>query len=161
MAAISIDPGRQVNSSRPGRHVLVLVLLLALAVGGAMVARTRPASIPTPETVPAWTRTITFDDHPTDGVLDFTIPQGSYDAFERGEMGYIVPSRIEMSVGDRVVVRNTDNRPHMIFYNFIPPESTVTIPFETAGIFTFSSGCAANPQANSFTTVVVEEPAAP
>jgi len=143
-------------SIRAGRSIFLLALLLALAVGGALLAQTSPAPSVTAVPVAPWTGTVNFDDHATNGVLEFAIPLGSYDAFERGEMGYIVPSLIELQAGDEVIVRNTDNRPHMIFYNFIPPETTVRLRYDEAGIFTFSSGCAANPQANSFTTMVVK-----
>lgn len=88
-------------------------------------------------------------------VLD--IQPGAYEQFVIGEYGYVIPPVLTLQVGDRVEIINNDSFPHMAFYQFVLPGRTATITYEETGNYVYSSGCAANPSMNSFTTVLVYE----
>jgi plastocyanin len=96
-----------------------------------------------------------FPDESTDGVLLVDIPSGSFDAFASEHRGYVVPPLIRLKAGDRIQINNHDTGTHMIFYSFVPPGSSASMPFDTPGTYVYSSGCAVDPRMNSFTTIIV------
>lgn len=116
-----------------------------LLVAGSLL----PAAMPTVEsvTVPATA---------TDGVIAFTIPAGAAAAQQAGAAPYAMPDAMRLRVGDRLVVRNDDDFPHMIFSLLVEPGKTGTMSFDEPGAFAYSSGCTANGGTmNSFTSVIV------
>ena len=159
-ASLTGSADQSIGRSRPAfsrlRRLPAIVLLLAAGVlmqGQATTPATiSPVSEPVAQTafVPA-----TLPSKAIDGILHFEIGQGAFDAFARSEPGFVVPDLIQLQVGDTVEIVNHDSGAHMIFYAFVPPETTSTMRFDEPGIFTYSSGCAVNPAMNSFTTVIV------
>jgi hypothetical protein len=153
-AVQGIDPMGRTLTRFKGLLVLALLLiggvLIQNQIAGPSLFDTSTESVQPVAFVPT-----TFPSGAVNGVLRFDIGEGAYDAFARGEAGYVVPSLIELSAGDMVEIVNSDSGAHMIFYAFVPPGSTSTMTFDEPGIFTYSSGCAVNPAMNSFTTVIV------
>jgi FtsP/CotA-like multicopper oxidase with cupredoxin domain len=96
-----------------------------------------------------------FPDASTDGVLLVDIPAGSFDAFASDFHGYVVPPVIRLRAGDTIQINNHDTGTHMIFYEVVPPGSSLSMAFDTPGNYVYSSGCAGDPRMNSFTTIIV------
>lgn len=98
----------------------------------------------------------TFPDQAADGILRMEVPAGSFAEFAAGGIAWQVPPLIRLDIDDQVVIVNHDTRPHMILYEFIPAGATVVLKFPEAGRHVYSSGCAANPMSNSFSTLIVK-----
>jgi plastocyanin len=140
------------------RSLLTRAMLLAGLLAGGVLAGNLVAE---PAATPVEAEAVAFEapivpETSTDGVLRFVLPEGAYDAFARDEAGFVMPSVLRMEAGDRIEIVNEDSGSHMVFYSFVPAGTTVTLPFDEPGTFTYSSGCAVNPRMNSFTTLIVE-----
>lgn len=164
-AAIRVGEDKGQPLIRRPRLSLKAVAVASLGLGGMLILAiallSGPAelfsAIAQPETregstlVPA-----VVADHPTNGKIEFTIPQGAAELQFSGGTPYIMPPVIRFRVSDTVVVRNNDVYPHMILNALAPADTTTTIAFDEPGTFAFSSGCTANGGTmNSFTTVIV------
>jgi hypothetical protein len=145
------DPAAERNWRLAVRVGLVALLLL---IGLAVVDLTSERGAGIPAEAAAFVPAV-FPDRSSDGVLRVEITPGAYDAFARGEAGYLVPPVMQLQAGDAIEVVNHDSGGHMIFYAYVPPGSTARMQFDEPGVFTYSSGCAVNPKMNSFTSVVV------
>lgn len=142
---------------------VILLPLLALIVAGALLA-TRldggTGSIPAP---PANLPALSPDGYaipaaPTDGVLTIVILPGTFDQMAVGGPGYILPSVIELHVGDTVVIENRDTQPHFMLYALLQPGQTNTRTFDAPLSEVYSAGCSAAPRTtNDFTTLFVWE----
>lgn len=95
---------------------------------------------------------------PVDGVLTMTIPRGAAADQAAGGRGYEMPAVISLKVGDRIVLRNDDDAPHMILYAFLMPGQTDERVFTAPGSEVYSSGCGLHAAAIlNFTTIFVSE----
>jgi plastocyanin len=147
-------PGPVVPWQRIGRALLILCAALAIE---AAAWTARPGTAP-PLAVPAAVEPVIVPAVPTDGVIAFTIPRGATDVQQAGGRAYIMPAAMRLYVGDRVIVRNDDLYPHMIFTMLVMPGTTETMTFDEPGIHPYSSGCAAHGgMLNAFTSVIVSE----
>jgi hypothetical protein len=143
--------------------VLSLVILVGLGLVGAMLrtASARPATTSAPvETRPLMDGVATLSGAPTGGVLTMVIPRGAAANQLAGGPGYRMPSVISLQVGDRIVLRNDDDAPHMILYAFLKPGQTEERTFTAPGSEVYSSGCGLHAAAFlNFTTIFVRGPA--
>jgi hypothetical protein len=71
---------------------------------------------------------------PTDGVLTMVIPPGAAADQRAGGRGYQIPDVIQLTAGDRIVLRNDDRVPHMILYAFLMPGQTHERTLMTPGL---------------------------
>ncbi|MCC7021495.1 MAG: hypothetical protein IT338_01630 [Thermomicrobiales bacterium] len=95
---------------------------------------------------------------PVDGVLTMTIPRGAAADQAAGGRGYEMPAVISLKVGDRIVLRNDDDAPHMILYAFLMPGQTDERVFTAPGSEVYSSGCGLHAAAIlNFTTIFVSD----
>jgi hypothetical protein len=140
------------------QRVGVASLMVLAAMNKAAAAWTvRPDATPTLPALAA-AGPVVVASRPADGVIAFTIPRGATDVQQAGGHAYVMPVAMHLEVGDRVVVHNDDRYPHMIFYKLVMPGTTETMTFNEAGIFPYSSGCAAHGgMLNAFTSVIVSE----
>jgi len=141
--------------------VLSLVLLIGLGLVGAMLrtASARPAATSDPVEARALMDGVaTMPAAPADGVLTMVIPRGAAANQLAGGPGYRMPSVISLQVGDRIVLRNDDDAPHMILYAFLEPGQTEERTFTAPGSEVYSSGCGLHAAAFlNFTTIFVGE----
>lgn len=152
----SVFPGAglAVPWQRIGRVLLILCAALAI---GAAAWTARPGTAPS-LAVPVAAEPVIVAAAPTDGVIAFTIPHGATDVQQAGGRSYIMPAAMRLHVGDRLIVRNDDLYPHMIFTMLVMPGTTETMAFDEPGIHPYSSGCAAHGgMLNAFTSVIVSE----
>ncbi|MCA9862011.1 MAG: hypothetical protein KC442_07515 [Thermomicrobiales bacterium] len=99
-------------------------------------------------------------DTPVDGVLTMRIPLGASADQQAGGRGYTMPDVINLTVGDKIVIHNDDDAPHMILYTFLLPGQSDTRTFTSPGSEVYSSGCGLHAAAIlNFTTIFVHEPA--
>jgi plastocyanin len=69
-----------------------------------------------------------------------------------------MPSVIQLTAGDTIVLRNDDTAPHMILYALLPPGQTQTRTLTTPGSEVYSSGCGVHAASfMNFTTIFVSE----
>lgn len=123
-------------------------LLTVLLAGGLTLAAQRPAplSLPAPE-APRLAAVVPASGVPklpsevVDGVLTLAIPAGAAANQQAGGRGYEMPSVISLRVGDRIVIRNDDDEPHMFLYAFVQPGETHERTFTQPGTEVYSSGC--------------------
>jgi hypothetical protein len=95
---------------------------------------------------------------PIDGVLTLVIPPGAAADQRRGGRGYAMPSVIQLTAGDTIVLRNDDTAPHMILYALLLPGQTQTRTLTTPGSEVYSSGCGGHGASFlNFTTIFVSE----
>lgn len=138
--------------------VLAVVLLSAAFLHGVPgeVFAPRP---PTNAAVnPASPGVATMPSQPIDGVLRLTIPQGAAADQQQGGRGYVMPSVINLEVGDTIVIHNDDDAPHMILYAFLLPGESDTRTFTQEGSEVYSSGCGLHAASFlNFTTIFVSE----
>jgi hypothetical protein len=94
-------------------------------------------------------------------VLTLAIPPGAAADQQAGGRGYIMPSVIDLEVGDTIVIHNDDDAPHMILYTFLMPGQTDTRTFTSPGSEVYSSGCGLHAASIlNFTTIFVHVPMA-
>jgi hypothetical protein len=97
---------------------------------------------------------------PIDGVVTMVIPPGAGADQRAGGPGYQMPSVIQLTVGDTIVLRNDDVAPHMILHAFLSPGETQERTFTAPGSEVYSSGCGVHAAAfPNFTTIFVSNPA--
>ena len=149
----------RVALSLPRRRLAEIGLaLIAVLLIGVVASTTRMSPAPTLQALPAVTEAMVVPTVPTNGVISFTIPLGATEVQQQGGQAYIMPAAMRLKVGDRVVVRNDDIYPHLIFYSLVLPGATETMSFDEPGIHPYSSGCAAHGgMLNAFTSVIVSE----
>ncbi len=95
---------------------------------------------------------------PVDGVLSMVIPRGAAADQQAGGRGYAMPSVISLEVGDRIVIRNDDDAPHMILYAFLMPGESDERVFTAPVSEVYSSGCGLHAASIlNFTTIFVRE----
>jgi hypothetical protein len=95
---------------------------------------------------------------PVDGVLTMTIPRGAAADQSAGGRGYEMPAVISLNVGDKIVLHNDDDAPHMILYAFLMPGQTEERIFTAPGSEVYSSGCGLHAAAIlNFTTIFVSD----
>jgi hypothetical protein len=70
--------------------------------------------------------------------LMFVIPPGTAAAEMAGEPTYALPPRVNVAVGQPVVIRNDDRAMHYLFDSPIAPGQTFTKVFNTAGEFRYA-----------------------
>ncbi|MCA9880291.1 MAG: hypothetical protein KC442_20995 [Thermomicrobiales bacterium] len=148
------------------RPVLGVLLGLGAAVmlaGGALHTDdpTSGVVLPVPEQQAVAPQGLaTMPDTPVDGVLAMSIPPGASADQQAGGRGYIMPSVIDLNVGDTIVIRNDDDAPHMILYTFLLPGQSDTRTFTEPGSEVYSSGCGLHAASIlNFTTIFVHDPA--
>jgi hypothetical protein len=157
IAGTRSGPGR---ASR-WRSPLLLGAVMALA-GGAThtMAPSQGITLPAQE-VAAPQGLVTMPDAPVNGVLTLAIPPGAAADQQAGGRGYIMPSVIDLEVGDTIVIHNDDDAPHMILYTFLMPGQTDTRTFTSPGSEVYSSGCGLHAASIlNFTTIFVHVPMA-
>lgn len=74
---------------------------------------------------------------------EIVIPAGTGERVDAGEVVDAVPSTIEMSVGDTLVLVNEDNRPHVVGPWTVLPGTEFSYTFAEIG--SFSGACSAHP----------------
>lgn len=103
----------------------------------------------------------TMPETPVDGLLIMRIPPGAGADQQAGGRGYAMPSIINLTVGDTIVIHNDDDEPHMILYAFLLPGQSDTRTFTAPGSEVYSSGCGLHAAAIlNFTTIFVHDGAA-
>jgi hypothetical protein len=142
-----------------GAAVLALAFIGVLILAAAGLRRTLPwvpsSRFTTGATAPV-AGGATMPSTPTDGVLTLTIPLGAAADQEAGGRGHEMPPVISLHVGDRIVIRNDDNAPHMILYAWLRPGETSERTFTQPGSEVYSSGCGLHTAAIlNFTTIFV------
>jgi len=146
-------PSARRSAVRPLLLAVGLALVVALAAVGVWRLLVAGSLLPAP--APA-VESVVVPGVATDGVVSFTIPKGAAVAQQAGAEPYLMPDVMRLSVGDKLVVRNEDDYPHMIFALLVQPSETGTMTFDEPGTTAYSSGCTANGGTmNSFTSVVV------
>ncbi len=166
MATMPVEFASNANQSRERSGAAVQWGILILLILGGTLFMTRstvrdelPLPVMTSHDAPSgWTSDFVpaeFPSESADGVLLVEVMPGAYDAFANNQRGYIVPSVVRLKAGDRIVIDNKDSGAHMIFFTFVPPDSRVSMIFPEPGTFAYSTGCAANPEMDSFTTIIV------
>ena len=136
----------------------VLGTAAGLGAAAALAAAARFAGPPQEAAAPSGIATM--PDTPVDGRLEMTIPPGASADQQAGGRGYIMPSVINLNVGDTIVLRNDDDAPHMILYAFLLPGQEDSRTFTVAGSEVYSSGCGLHAAAIlNFTTIFVHDPA--
>lgn len=140
--------------------VIGLVAAAALAGGVVNLASPTTEAILPAQDVAVPQGLATMPDTPVDGVLTMNIPLGAGADQRAGGRGYVMPSVINLNVGDTIVIHNDDDAPHMILYTFLMPGQSDTRTFLSPGSEVYSSGCGAHAAAIlNFTTIFVHEPA--
>lgn len=157
------DPPAPQRRDRWSRRRLlgsVAGLVAAAAIGGSVVNLASPATeaVLPAEDVAVPQGLATMPNTPVDGVLTMTIPLGASADQAAGGRGYAMPSVINLNVGDRIVIHNDDDAPHMILYTFLLPGQSDTRTFMSPGSEVYSSGCGLHAAAIlNFTTIFVHE----
>ena len=78
----------------------------------------------------------------TTGLLEIVIPRGTYLRIQAGELdAYNLPSVMNMRVGDRIVIRNEDDFPHILMYAFVPIGGTDVRVLDDVGTEVYTAGC--------------------
>ena len=132
------DPPAPQRRDRWSRRRLlgsVAGLVAAAALAGSVVNLASPATeaILPAEDVAVPQGLATMPNTPVDGVLTMTIPLGASADQAAGGRGYAMPSVINLNVGDRIVINNDDDAPHMILYTFLLPGQSDTRTFMSPG----------------------------
>jgi hypothetical protein len=153
---------RRVRWSAAGPVGIVLLSGVTLFVLGQRAASPEvPAALPAYEAAAPAEGIATMPSAPVDGVLEMVIPPGAAADQQAGGRGYVMPSRIDLEVGDTIVIRNDDDAPHMILYTFLMPGESHERTFTEPGSEVYSSGCGLHAAAIlNFTSIFVSEPGA-
>lgn len=81
-------------------------------------------------------------DHATDGVLTIVIPPGAADEMDAGNSSAIqLPSVMRLTIGDKIVIRNNDTRPHLVMYAYVLPGASNERVFNEPDLQVYSAGC--------------------
>lgn len=144
---------------------LVLIGGLLLAAFGLRGVTRQPAAPPAmvvdtsaPAGISASGGIAKLPSEPVDGVLTMAIPRGAAADQATGGRGYEMPAVISLQVGDKIVLRNDDDAPHMILYAFLMPGQTEERVFTAPGSEVYSSGCGLHAAAIlNFTTIFVSD----
>jgi hypothetical protein len=144
-----------------------VVLLIAAGVGlrAALQSDPVPAMSPTAAVTPidaaplAGTPAMSVAASATNGVIEIVIPPGAYARIQGGELDfYHLPSVMNLAVGDRIVIRNNDEYPHLIMYAFVPVDGVDERVFTTPGSEVYTAGCTASAADFApFTTIFIKE----
>jgi plastocyanin len=67
-------------------------------------------------------------------VWAYTVPTGTGARIEAGEQLYVFPARLDVKVGDQMVIRNEDVRPAEVGPYLVDRNSTLTQTFTSPGI---------------------------
>lgn len=94
---------------------------------------------------------------PVDGELLIVIPPGTAEVMRAGGVGYLMPSVINLEVGDTIVIRNEDTDPHIIMFAFVLPGETIARVMDHPLTETYSAGCTISPTPVGFTSLFVRE----
>lgn len=114
----------------PRTLALAVALILAPAVAGCSTTGSGDAAQAT---------TTTFA---TGVVYRYVIPAGTGDAIDRGEVVDIMPSALEIKVGDAIEIVNNDDRGHNVGMFFVGEGETVNQVFPS--VADFSDVCSIN-----------------
>lgn len=120
------------------RRVLVAAVLTAALAVAASCANdsTQEDSAATSTSVAV---TIVDDDDAAeaDGVThEFVVPAGTTERVRMGEKVDVIPRQIDISVGDRIRVRNEDSETAMLGLFDVRPDETVTMNFNEVNVLT-------------------------
>lgn len=126
-----------ITASRPGapvvrRAISVVLLALVMVVAAACGGESESSG---PE-------------HPT---FEFIIPAGSGDLIEQGEVLDILPRELKTQVGETILIRNEDDRAHILGPWFVGAGETLRQRFVTVGVF--EGACSVHPS-GAFTVYV-------
>ena len=141
------------------------LLLVALAGMGVTAIAGTAAPLPAPA-VPGETAqaprfaadgSLIVPAAPVDGVLGITIPAGTTELMAQGGHGYILPSVIDLTKGDKIVIRNEDSFPHLMLWAFLLPGQSDERTFSDLGSEVYSAGCTVDPTPNGFVSLVVHD----
>jgi hypothetical protein len=173
MSAISIETGPHpiasgtVPARRSPRWRIAALVGLFLAGGllvaftllrGAAVQEEEPLALPAYGGAAPAAGIAKMPSAPVDGTLTMVIPPGAFADQQAGGRGYEMPSVISLQAGDRIVIRNDDDAPHMILYTFLKPGETDERVFTEPGSEVYSSGCGLHAASIlNFTTIFVSE----
>lgn len=94
---------------------------------------------------------------PIDGELLIVIPPGTAEVMRAGGVGYLMPSVINLEVGDTIVITNEDTDPHIIMFAFVMPGETIARVMDHPLTETYSAGCTISPTPVGFTSLFVRE----
>jgi len=130
--------------------VIVAGFAVALLLRGAGTPVDRPAA-PVGGLVPVHQPGVLFRN--ADGVV-VTVPKG----LAQQRHPFELPPTIEMSVGQRIEVRNEDEIAHIVFGMVVPPGGARTMTLDEPGIQVYSAGCAAHVSGSGLTILKVSAP---
>lgn len=163
---VPTSSGRAAWRAPRQRFAAGLLLLGGLLLSGLLLAGALPrggtieeaAPLPASNAVAPTANIAKMPSAPVDGVLSMVIPRGAAADQQAGGRGYAMPSVISLKVGDRIVIRNDDDAPHMILYAFLMPGETDERVFTAPGSEVYSSGCGLHAASIlNFTTIFVRE----
>ena len=150
------------------RSRIVALAFVALALAGGLGLRFALQSAGDPAPGPTVGAAVTPIDagqwmsvaaSATDGVIEIVIPPGAYERIQGGQLDfYNLPSVMNLKVGDRIVIRNNDEYPHLIMYAFVPVGGVDVREFTTPGSEVYTAGC--TPSAGDyapFTTIFITD----
>lgn len=124
----------------PLHRIGAVALLLTLAVPAACSSDDQPRASAVP---------VTTVGGPYD--FDYTIPEGTAYLIDIGEDPKIMPSTLDVRVGQTIRIVNDDVESHTIGTFYVLAGSTLTYRFQTAGVF--EGVCSANPSETFVLTV--------
>lgn len=110
-----------------GRRVLVLARSVAVALALLVVAACGGEDTPTLEVMPEDTSTPDYE---------YVIPKGTNTRITRGEVVELMPSRLEVQVGESIRIRNEDSAGAFVGIFYVGAGETVNMRFTTPGELT-------------------------
>jgi hypothetical protein len=140
-----------------GLKALLIALALALAASAGVVGLrsvrssdnkppSHAAAVAPTATSGAW-QNVLVADHATGGVLTIVIPPGAADEMDAGNPSAVeLPPVMRLKVGDQIVIRNDDDRPHLVMYAYVLPGETNERVLDKTGIEVYSAGCSVTAQ---------------
>lgn len=142
-------------------------LFVAIVLCGALAVRAAPGGVAFAPAVGTTIDAAPIDDAAgmvvaagsTNGLLEIVIPRGTYLRIQAGELSaYNLPSVMNLRVGDRIVIHNEDDFPHILMYAFIPVGATDVRVLAQPGSEVYTAGC--TPSAADFapfTTIFITD----
>ncbi len=119
-----------------------LVALAVLVVGVCTACGDDPAPVADGSTAPA-TSVPAESSVPADGeVYSFIIPAGTGERIDAGEDVEVLPARLDVRLGDQIVIDNQDEKDHIIGPFFVAADQTMEHTFVAAG--SFAGACSAH-----------------
>jgi hypothetical protein len=91
--------------------------------------------------------------HSTPADYEYVIPEGTGERIDAGEAISIIPSELDVHVGESIRIVNNDERGHIVGVFFVGSGETMSQEFTTAG--TLSGSCTVHPS-GEFTLQVLE-----